>query len=91
MKVLSIASMAALLLGASAMMHSASVKAEIDGCNQLALECDQGNQEACHLYKIGCLGKAATGSVVGGASPSQNKQKLDAALPNSKQNASVAK
>lgn len=91
MKIISTVSMAAVLLGVTAMVHSGTVKAEIDGCPQLALECDQGNQEACHLYQIGCRGEAAPGSTLSGTSAIKGNSKSDAALLNSKQNASVAK
>jgi len=69
MKIFSTVTAAALLLGAGAIMHSTPVRAEIAGCPQLAQECNQGNQEACHLYAIGCKGKAPAGSKVG-ATPS---------------------
>jgi len=90
MKIFSTATMAALLLGAAAITQSGTVRAEISGCPQLALECDQGNQEACHLYKIGCLGKAQAGSTLGGTSSAKSNQKPEAVLLNSK-SASVAK
>ena len=67
MKIFSIASMAVLLLGATATMHTTTVKAEIDGCYQLEVECDQGNQEACHLYQVGgCKGRAPQVSITAG-------------------------
>jgi hypothetical protein len=91
MKIFSTASMAVLLLGASAALQSGTVKAEIDGCNQLAIECDEGNQEACHLYKIGCLGEAPAASILSGASSAKSHNKPDAILLNSKQSTSIAK
>jgi hypothetical protein len=54
-------------------MHSAPVSAEIAGCQQLAMECAQGNQQACTLYKWGgCEGKAPSGSTLVGAPPSKS-------------------
>jgi hypothetical protein len=67
MKFVSATTVAALVLGASAIMHSSNVRASLpeSNCVQLALECDNGNgnQEACEVYDRGCLGKAAQGSV----------------------------
>jgi hypothetical protein len=79
MKIFSTVTAAALLLGAGALMHAPSASAEIDGCPQLAQECNAGNQEACHLYAIGCKGKAAPGSNTSGASPANINRKQKAA------------
>jgi hypothetical protein len=89
MKIFSTATMAVLLLGASTVLQSGAVKAEISGCPQLALECDEGNQEACHLYQIGCLGEASAASTSGGISSTKSNHKVDAIPPNSKQNTSA--
>jgi hypothetical protein len=67
MKLVSATTVAALILGASAIMHSSNVSASLPAstCFQLAIECDNGNgnQEACEVYDRGCLGRAAQGSV----------------------------
>jgi len=91
MKIFSTASMAAFLLGAGAIMHSGIVKAEIPDCPTLAMECNQGNQEACHLYQIGCKGEKSTGSISTSTSPDQSSHKPDAVLRNSKKSVSAPK
>ncbi|HUA81406.1 MAG TPA: hypothetical protein VL997_13595 [Dyella sp.] len=92
MKIFSTATMAALLLGTGAIMHSANVKAQIDGCQQLAIECDEGDQEACHLYQVGgCKGEAPTGSILKGTPSAKTNHTPDTASLNSKPNVTVAK
>jgi hypothetical protein len=73
MKIFSTASMAALLFGASAIMQSAPVKAElpVGTCYQLALECDEGNQEACEIYDRGCRSEAPQGSILSSTPPAK--------------------
>jgi hypothetical protein len=92
MKIFSTAAMAALLLGAGAITHSANVRAEIDGCQQLAIECDEGNQEACHLYQVGgCKGEAPTGSILRGTPSTKTNLKPESESLNSKPNVTVSK
>jgi hypothetical protein len=68
MKLVSATTVAALILGTSAIMHSSNVSASLpeSTCIQLALECNNGsgNQEACEIYDRGCLGRANQGSAL---------------------------
>lgn len=92
MKIFSTAAMAALLLGAGAITHSGNVRAEIDGCQQLAVECSEGNQEACHLYQVGgCKGEAPVESILKGTPSAKANHEPDTASLNSKPNVTVAK
>lgn len=73
MKIFSMASVAALLLGGAAIMHTTPVRAQIVGCMQLAIECNEGNQEACHLYEVGgCKGNAPSGSTLVDTPPAKS-------------------
>lgn len=78
MKIFSTTSAAALLLGVSAIMHSAPASAMLPEptCAALAQECAAGNQQACQIYKLGCLGKSSPGSTVLGAPPARHSDKL---------------
>jgi hypothetical protein len=93
MKIFSTVSAVAVLLGVGAFMQSPTARAQlpIGTCIALASECDQGNEQACKTYELGCKGKAPLGSILSGAPPTKNNHKFDAALLSSKQNALVAK
>ena len=67
MKIFSTATAAALILGATAIMHStpASAQLPLGTCQELSEECTQGDQQACKIYLIGCKGKSQMGSAAG--------------------------
>jgi len=74
MKIFSIASAAALLLGAGAIMHSAPASAmrPLGDCIKLAEACSQGDQSACAAYDIGCSANPSQRSVAGGTPPAKS-------------------
>jgi hypothetical protein len=94
MKIFSTASAAALLLGISVLMASATVQATAPCgaavCATWWAECGQGNQQACSDYKAICSA-CPPPSTVSGTPPVKINSESDAALLNPKQAILAAK
>jgi hypothetical protein len=73
MKIFSAASAAALILGAGAFMHPATVKAALPPgyCQTLYADCQVGDQRACVLYNSVCTAEQP-GSTVSGMPPAKS-------------------
>ena len=74
MKLVSATTVAALVLGARAIMHSSTAHAmlPLSTCIQLNTECQQGNQQACQTFALGCKAKAPLGSILIGTPLTKN-------------------
>jgi hypothetical protein len=92
MKIVSMASAAALLLGISAFMHATPALALLpcSTCATLYTECQQGNQQACTAWKAGCQG-CPPRATVSGTPPVTHDDDASTAALNSHRGMAVAK
>jgi hypothetical protein len=84
---------AGLLLGIGASIHTTIVLAEPDCSNCLWDEeqCEEGNQSACNTWNNICLVFCKERGTISGTPPTKHNEKPNVALLNSKQTTSVAK
>lgn len=92
MKIFSTVTVAGLLLGAGALMHTSIALAAptCAVCSTWLTECQQGNQTYCTMHEDLCTG-CPPRSTVEGAPPTQSNYKSDLALLNAKRTVLITK